>query len=191
MTIDPLLQFVPVVVPVMTLTLMIRSLKAKVKLGCWISDESGHLVLRAVCQNDAQRAVTVAAIRAPLMIWGRLPYSYSSTISKNLASFEEFFNPTFQYISDFVVDYDERAANGERTISNGQSIIASVDMERMVDTYEQSGETLCNKIVVLIFIMTFHMQVHLTNGRVIKARLGIKDRLQLLKLYWNDRRLLK
>jgi len=61
----------------------------------------------------------------------------------------------------------------------------------MIEVFDRSGETLCYHVVTLFFLMTFHMQIHLANGKVVTARLGIKDRLQLLSLYWNDARFFK
>ena len=191
MNIDVFLKCVTLMFAAMSFLLLFRSQRAKLIVKSWLGNDGGRLVIKTVCRNETQRAVTIDSIRAPLTIWGTLPYNYSNVVSRSVAVCQEFFDPTITYVSDLVIEYDEGATKGERTISNGQNITAIVDIENMIDVFDRSGETLRYHVVTLFFLMTFHMQIYLANGKVVTARLGIKDRLQLLSLYWNDARFFK
>lgn len=182
-------SLIALVISLIGLSVLIRSKIPRVKVGSSVHIVSGAPVISICCQNDGERPVNIEALRLPLTVWNYVSTGFSSRVARQLTCIEECLSPSVSYVSDSVAEYRFNLENC--AISNGGRASAVIDVEKMLDVYETSGETLGNKAIVLIFLLFLTAEAHLSNGKVIKARMALKDRLELMNRYLNDTRLIR
>ncbi|MVF14239.1 hypothetical protein FT643_19055 [Ketobacter sp. MCCC 1A13808] len=182
-----IISLIALAISLIGLSVQIRSKIPRIKVGSSVHLVSGAPVISICCQNDGERPVNIEALRLPLTVWDYVSTDFSSRVARQLTCIGECLSPSVSYVSDSVAEYSFDLENC--AISNGGRVSAVIDVEKMLDVYVASGETFGNKAIVLIFLLLLTVEAHLSNGKVIKVRLALKDRLELMKRYLNDTRL--
>lgn len=169
------------------LSVLIRSKIPQIRVRSSLYFVSGFPMIHVCCHNYGERPVYIEALRLPLTVWSCVSKDFSSRWAKQLTCIGECLSPSVSYVSDSVAEYSSDLENC--AISNGGQVSAVIDVEKMLNVYQTLGETLGKKSIALLFLWFLAVEAHLANGKVIKVRLALKDRLELMKRYLNDGRL--
>ncbi len=137
--------------------------------------------------KEGQKRLVVEAIRFPLIVWDNSPRIVVNGINKALRIYEDIsgYRSESKYVSDEAVEYSD----GGGEMKDNDVLYAYVDLDRMMEVFIRSRESLIHPIFFRLMLLELNVEVHCTNGKIYKQKAHREIKYYIKRKYMNDQRL--
>lgn len=182
-----LLQIVAIILALIGVLANFRSRRGIIKTSSQLNPIDGKPVAVIKAFKEGQKRLVIQSIRFSIHTFDHSPKLVDSGVSKIINVIDDVISPDYHFVSDDVIQY----LSQNKTMEEGDELYANIDLDAMMESYINLGETMYNKFIFLLVISTLKVEVRCTNGKLFKKYAHRDIKKYLKNKYLNDERLYK
>ncbi|TMP35873.1 hypothetical protein [Pseudoalteromonas rubra] len=184
MKLSIMLQIVAVLLSVISLIVTFRARKGTIKTSSKLTLVEGKPIAAIRALKKGQKRLVIQSIRLSIHTWDYAPKLVNSGLPKVLNVIEDVFCPEYHFVSDDAIQYSIE----NKQMEEGDELCAYVDLDAMMESFINSGETMHSKFFFELVIFTLKVEVYCTDGNSFKVSAHRDIKSYLRNKYLNDER---